>query len=103
MNISVKGGKAEGKGFMFRLFVTDDEPHSRKAKENLRKFCTSYINEPFEIEVVDVLKSFNIAMEHKIFLTPALVMVSPEPGIVIFGDLSDTQELIKFLPLKGDE
>ena len=92
---------AAGKNFIFQLFVTDDEPHGRRAKENLRTFCASHVNESFKIEVVDVLKHFKIALENKIFLTPALVVVSPEPPLTIFGDLSDTQQLIDALGLEG--
>jgi circadian clock protein KaiB len=98
----LKKDKAEGKSFIFRLFVTDDETHSRKAKNNLRKFCASHINDSFEIEVVDVLKDYTIALENKIFLTPALVVISPDPPVTIFGDLSDTQELINLLRLEGN-
>jgi len=102
MNISDEG-KGEGKSYIFRLFVAGDEPHSRKAKDNLRKFCASHTNESFDIEVVDVTKSFQLALENKIFLTPALVLVSSERRVTVYGDLSDTRELIDVLGLRGDE
>ena len=102
MNISDEG-KGAGKGYIFRLFVAGDESHSRKAEDNLRKFCASHINDSFEIEVVDVIKSFQLAMENKIFLTPALVLVFSERRVTVFGDLSDTRELIDVLGLRGDE
>jgi circadian clock protein KaiB len=95
--------KPKGKGFVFRLFVAGDEPHSKTAKANLKKLSESRINESCEIEIVDVLKSFKIALENNVFLTPALVMTSPPPAVTIFGDLSDTEEVIKALRLGGDE
>jgi circadian clock protein KaiB len=93
----------KGKGFMFRLFVAGDEPHSRMAKENIRKFCESRIDEAYEIEIVDVLESYKAALENNIFLTPALIKVSPAPALTIFGNLSDTQALIKALGIEGNE
>ena len=93
----------EGKGLIFRLFVAGDEPHSKTAKENIRKLCESRIDKAYEIEVVDVLKSYKAALKNNIFLTPALIMVSPAPAVTIFGDLSDTQEVIKALGLGGNK
>jgi circadian clock protein KaiB len=94
--------KSEGKGPVFRLFVAGDEPHSRAAKDNLRRLSESHIHAPCKIEIVDVLESYQTALENNIFLTPALIMVSPAPAVTIFGDLSDTQEVIKALGLKGN-
>jgi circadian clock protein KaiB len=102
MKLSNKA-KSEEKGVTFRLFVTGDEPLSTRAEENLKKFCAVHLKESFEIEVVDVLKSFEMALENKIFLTPALVKSSPEPAVTIFGDLSDTNELIRLLRSREDK
>jgi hypothetical protein len=93
---------AEGNSLVFRLFVAGDEPHSRSAKDNLRYLCESIIKAPCKIEIVDVLESFDLALEHNIFLTPALVLLSSTPPVIVFGDLSDTKELIKALGMKGE-
>ena len=87
-------------GYVFRLFVAGDEPHSRSAKDNLRYLCESIIKAPCKIEIVDVLKDFDLAMEHNIFLTPALIILSSAQPVIVFGDLSNTQDLIKFLGLE---
>jgi circadian clock protein KaiB len=93
----------KNKGFVFRLFVAGDEPHSRRAKDNLKQLCESRIREPVEVEIVDVLESYTVALENKIFLTPALLMVSPEPAVTIFGNLSDTKKVMHALRLGGDD
>jgi len=100
MNISDEA-KPENKDYIFLLFVAGEEPHSKTANDNLEKFCASHLNESFEIKVVDVLESFKIALENSIFLTPALIKIAPAPAATFFGDLSDTNELIKVLGLKG--
>jgi len=91
----------KNKGFTFRLFVAGDETHSRRAKDNLKKLCESRIREPVEIEIVDVLESYETALENKIFLTPALIMVLPAPAVTIFGNLNDTEKVIRALRLEG--
>jgi circadian clock protein KaiB len=89
--------------FVFRLFVAGDEPHSELARANLTKICESHIHQRYEIQIVDVLESFDVALENSIFLTPALVKVSPRPRITVFGNLSDTEALLKALRLIGEE
>lgn len=83
------------------MFVADNEPHSQTARANLKKLCESHLSTPFEIEIVDVLESHELALEYRIFLTPALVRVNPEPPVTIFGDLSDPQKVIKALHVDG--
>lgn len=88
---------------VFRLYVTGNEPHSVRAEENLRKFCASLTKEFHEIEIVDVLKSYKLAIENKILLTPALVILSPEPEATLYGDLRDKDELFRILGLGEDK
>jgi circadian clock protein KaiB len=97
------GGKSKREGFHFRLFVVGDEPNSEKAKDNLEKLCGAHVNGPYKIEIVDVLESYQTALENNIFLTPALIRVSPAPSVTIFGNLSNAEEVAKVLQLEGDE
>ncbi|MCF8130631.1 MAG: circadian clock KaiB family protein [Deltaproteobacteria bacterium] len=92
-----------GEEIVFRLFVARDETNSRRAEANFKELCESRIDKAFEIEIVDVLQSFKIALENNIYLTPALVKVSPEPRVIIFGDLSDAETVLKALQLGEDE
>jgi KaiC/GvpD/RAD55 family RecA-like ATPase len=49
------------------------------------------------------LVSLEQAGKQGIFLTPALIKVSPQPRTTIFGDLSNTREVLKALRLMGGE
>jgi len=93
---------AEGSTYIFRLFVADGEQHSQNAKENLKTICEKHLTQPFEIEIVDVLASYQAALDNKIFLTPALVMVAPAPSVIIYGNLSDTAAVTHALRLGWD-
>ena len=81
--------------FAFQLFVAGEERHSDEAKHNLIQICESHIKGRYEIQVVDVFKSFDLALENSIFLTPALIRISPRPQITIYGTLSDTEKVLK--------
>lgn len=100
----MKSSKDEPKspGYVLRLFVVGDELHSRAARQNLKKLCAAHADGSCKIETVDVLKSFQLALDNNIFLTPALMMLSPGPAVTIFGDLSDTDEVLSALGWKGE-
>jgi len=86
----------------FRLFVAGEERHSRSAQENLRRICERHLPQHYTIETVDVLTSYQTALDNKIFLTPALVMVAPEPSVTIYGNLSDAEAVVNALRLGAE-
>lgn len=90
-------GTTENETIVFQLFVAGEETHSKMAMNNLRAICDSHLKDRCTIEIVDVYESFDIALENRIFLTPALIRVSPGPRITIFGNLSDMSEVLKAL------
>jgi len=96
MNMASETGN---EGHHFRLFVAGDEQHSRSARENLGRICEAHLSQPYTIEIVDVLQSYQAALENKIYLTPALVLVSPQPSVTIFGNLKDTEQVVRALRL----
>ncbi|MEJ2587779.1 MAG: circadian clock KaiB family protein [Deltaproteobacteria bacterium] len=88
---------SNGKQFLFQLFVAGREPHSKMAEANLRALCESFMPAACDIEIVDVLKSHEEALKNHIFLTPALIRISPKPSVTIYGDLSDTEKVMDIL------
>lgn len=84
----------------FKLFVAGDEQNSKNALNNLEKLCSMHPSGTPEIEIVDVFTSPGTALENGIFLTPALIRISPSPQVTIFGDLSDEEDVIKSLGLE---
>ncbi len=85
--------------FVFRLFVADSEPKSRAARENLEQICHQYLEGHCRVETIDVMQDFQIALDNNIFVTPTLLVVSPEPRTTIFGSLSDREKVVEALRL----
>jgi circadian clock protein KaiB len=71
--------EAKGERFVFQLFVAGNESHSKAARDNLKELCESHFKDRYEIQIIDVFKSYNMALKNGIFLTPALIKVSPQP------------------------
>ena len=80
-----------------RLYVAGQSANSQFAVQNLTVFCRKYLPNRHEIEIVDVFQHPDRALGDRIFLTPALVIVSPSLGRSIGGDLSDNDVLLKAL------
>ena len=76
-----------------RLFVAGDAPNSRIARENLRRWCEDLNDCEVRIEEVDVLQDAQTALAEGVFVTPALQVLEPGPGTLIFGNLSNEEVL----------
>jgi hypothetical protein len=85
-----------------RLFVCGDALNSRRARENLQRLRETLSHVQFEVEVIDVDKTPQTALDQGIFVNPALQVLEPEPGLLVYGDLSDLQALVAMFP-KGDK
>lgn len=92
--------KPSAQSFKFRLYVADRTPNSALAIANLTALCRTYLPDRHEIEIVDVLRRPERAMEDGIFMTPALVKLAPLPVIRVIGTLSRTQATLQALGLE---
>lgn len=84
--------------YVLRLYVAGDAPNSRIARENLRRLQERLSHCAFEIEIVDVLARTDIALARGIFVTPALEVLAPAPGALIYGNLSQSEKLRALFP-----
>jgi circadian clock protein KaiB len=87
--------------FKFRLYVAGDGPHSTQAIANLRALCHERLPERYEIEIVDVLRDPQRALDDHVMLTPMLVKLSPVPIRRIVGSLSRLEPVLEALGLTG--
>lgn len=87
--------------FRFRLFVADQAANSVQAVANLRAICKAHMPDAHEIEVVDVFAQPLRALTEKIYMTPTLVIVAPEPTRRLVGNLSETAVVLHTLGLES--
>jgi circadian clock protein KaiB len=86
--------------FKFRLYVADDTLNSGQALANLRALCGAYLSGKHQIELVDVFKEPDRALEDRVFMTPTLIRLSPSPVARIVGNLSQTKFVLQVLGLE---
>jgi circadian clock protein KaiB len=92
--------KPRAESLKFRLYVADRTPNSALAISNLTALCRTYLPDRHEIEIVDVLRRPERAMADGIFMTPALIRLSPLPVVRVIGTLSRTQATLQALGLE---
>ncbi len=86
--------------FRFRLYIADDTSNSTLAVANLRAICNRYLPGRHKIELVDVFKEGDRALEDRIFMTPTLVKLAPGAVERIVGNLSQTELVLQVLGLE---
>jgi circadian clock protein KaiB len=90
----------EVKAYVLRLYVAGKTPKSVLAFANLKRICEKYLQGRYEIEIIDLLESPQLAAGDQILAVPTLVRRLPEPIKKIIGDLSNTERVLVGLDLQ---
>jgi circadian clock protein KaiB len=77
-----------------KLYVAGKTPKSVTALKNLEKYCEEYLQGKYRIEVIDLLKTPQLAEGDQIFAVPTLVRKVPVPIRKIIGDLSNKEKVL---------
>ena len=96
----VQAPKPSGEMWNLRLYVAGQTPKSVIAFSNLKKLCEEHLAGKYSIEVVDLVKSPQLAKGDQIVAIPTLVRKLPEPMRKIIGDLSNTVRVLVGLDLR---
>jgi circadian clock protein KaiB len=89
-----------GETWDLRLYVAGQTPKSVAAFRNLKKLCEEHLSGRYNIEVVDLLKSPQLAKGDQIIAIPTLVRKLPTPIRKIIGDLSNTVKVLVGLDIR---
>jgi len=85
--------------FKLRLYVTGKTAKSERAIANLKEICERDLKGLYELEIIDVLESPQLAENEKILATPTLIKDLPPPLKRIIGDLSNSEKVLLGLDL----
>jgi circadian clock protein KaiB len=86
--------------YRLRLYIAGRTRDSIAAIANLKKLCEDNLPGKYRIEVVDLLKSPQLAKCDQIIAIPTLVRRLPPPVKKIAGNLSKTESVIAGLDLQ---
>lgn len=83
-----------------RLYVAGQTPRSLTAFANLKQICEEHLHGCYEIEVIDLVKTPQLADDDQILAVPTLVRKLPEPLRRVIGDFSSTERVLVGLDLR---
>jgi circadian clock protein KaiB len=84
-----------------RLYVAGRTTKSLAALRNLEQLCKEHLPGKYHIEVVDLVKTPQLAKGDQILALPALVRQLPIPIRKVVGDLSNTERVLVGLDLRA--
>ena len=85
---------------ILKLYINGETAASVRAINNLQKIVHEYLEDQYEIDIIDILKAPKLAVDESIVATPTLIKELPPPISKIIGDLSDTENVLFGLGLK---
>jgi circadian clock protein KaiB len=94
------GAKSKVITWELRLYVAGNTPNSIAAFSNLKQICETHMGGRYRIEIVDLLRSPQLASGDQIIAIPTLVRRLPVPIKKIIGDLSNRERVLIGLDLK---
>ena len=74
--------------------MTGTSPRTSVAIANLQRICEQELEGKYELEIIDVLESPQLAEDEKILATPTLIKQLPPPLRRVIGDLSDKEKVL---------
>jgi circadian clock protein KaiB len=98
MSTAIRSAKAPK--FDLRLYVAGQTAKSRAALANLQQICETHLAGQYRIEVIDLMKTPQLAAGDQILAVPTLVRRLPEPIKKIIGDLSDEERVLVGLDVR---
>jgi circadian clock protein KaiB len=75
------------------LFVAGQELNSIEALQNLSTVCELELPGRYALRVINVFEEYELALAHRVLVTPCLVVEEPVPPVMIAGTLKDTDRL----------
>ena len=82
---------------VLQLYVIGMSPKSMEAIENIKALCDEHLKDAFELEIIDIYKNTERAVEEHIVFSPSLIKQMPLPRKTLIGTLADTEKVIKAL------
>ena len=87
--------------YILQLYVNGSKPSSARAIKNTFKFCEDYLDEKYEVEIIDLHKHPLLTIDKNIVATPTLVIKKlPDSLQKLIGDLSSIDHVLVGLNLK---
>ncbi len=88
--------------YTLKLYVAGHTPNSVRAISSVKKLMENEFHGSYILEIIDVLKNPDLALDYEILATPTLIRVMPPPPKRVIGDLSNRDKVLLGLDLTAE-
>jgi circadian clock protein KaiB len=80
--------------YILKLYISGRTPRSARTIANLRRICDEALHGRYDLMIIDVLESPQLAEQERILATPTLIKALPLPLRRVIGDLSSAEKVL---------
>jgi len=95
-----RAAKQPSRKLVLRLYIAGSSDRSIRALRNAKEICDEHLGGAYELDVVDIHKQPELALEDDVLAVPTLIKKRPLPLRRFIGDLSDRDVVLVGLDLK---
>lgn len=89
--------------YCLRLYIAGTTVQSVRALENVKKICEEYLQDNYDLEVIDIYQQPELASKANIIAIPTLLKTLPPPLQRLIGDMSNTEKTLRCLDIVPKE
>jgi circadian clock protein KaiB len=86
--------------YRLRLYLAGQTPRSISAFTKVKQICDEHLKGRYELDIIDLLQTPQLARGDHILAIPTLVRRLPGPVKKIIGDFSNTERVLERLDLR---
>ena len=90
---------AERTKYVLKLFIMGTTPTSARAVVNLRSLCERYLDDRYNLEIIDLTEHPELAKSEQLIVAPTLIKLLPPPIRRFVGDMSRKDRLLAGLEI----
>jgi len=98
---AARSTSSKPESWRLRLYVAGQTPRSLTAFANLKRLCEQHLPGRYQIEVIDLIKTPELALGDQIVALPTLVRKLPTPIKRVIGDLSNFERVLVAIELQA--
>lgn len=95
-----RGTQPSSEKVVLRLYIAGSSDRSIRAIQNAKDICNEYLSGAYELDVVDIHKQPERALQDDVLAVPTLIKKVPLPLRRFIGDLSNRDVVLAGLDLK---
>lgn len=85
--------------YCLRLYIAGTTVQSVRAVENIKKICEEYLENQYDLEVIDIYQQPELAEKANIIAVPTLVKLLPPPLQKLIGNMSNLEKTLRYLDI----